>query len=314
MSAIHVYKYYLLFQCLYGPPTPAPSFDNNLSMNQHNSSSSFDATLQTKIDKLQNLVRNVRRATDPQHVPSLLTRHMEFLLSLSPSEMSACLDAIRSNVTLQEEVSSQDEVDLQETEQAIDLILSFAQDFCDEAARVYDKHRNLLGRIISAMAVNEIGVTAGSSGSSTLPLTTERREERLDELLAAERQQLTPGFLRHLSGECERIANAPRTTPDSLRLLETLRTLQARVVDEMGRDLSESAQVIMQLLNYDTKSERLAVLEAGLQVRGIDFAREILTSTEEALKGFDKVGVAADPELVERVQEIHQRTMRFLNE
>ena len=278
----------------YGPPSTGDLGDGDYQPGDPSDSSSANDLIQEKTRAMQTLIQKVREVTDAQHVPSLLTRNVGLLLSFSPAEMSVCLDSIRKASQFQDSHGS-----TEDTEEIIDIILSFAQDFCDETARLYNLNRLLLGRIIKAMA-------------DTTP--DSRREEALDNLLASERSNLTPGFLRHLAGECERIESAPKLTPESLRLLESLRVIQARVVDEMGRDLGEPAQVIMQLLGYETKGERIAILEAGLVVRGIDFARELLTTTHEALNGFQNVPVDVDSELVERVQEINDRTRRFIEE
>ena len=57
-------------------------------------------------------------------------------------------------------------------------------------------------------------------------------------------------------------------------MLEILRVIQARILEELGKGIGEGAIVVGQLLGYDEKAERLAVLDAGLAVRGIDFAHE----------------------------------------
>ena len=69
-----------------------------------------------------------------------------------------------------------------------------------------------------------------------------------------------------------------------------------------------------QLIAYEDKKERLAVLEAGLQVRGIGFAQELLGLTEEALEGFQAVPNGVDPTLVSRVEEIDERVKSFVEE
>jgi len=65
-------------------------------------------------------------------------------------------------------------------------------------------------------------------------------------------------------------------------------------------------------LGYDDKAERLAVLDAGLAVRGIDFAYELAALTEEALEGFKSVSGGADPGLVNTIQEIDDRIRSFI--
>lgn len=284
----------------YGPPPSAgvPRGDDNIPRSNSGQDSELN---EEKTAKLRDLIYNTRQVKDPQHIPSLLTRNIDLVFSFSPPEISASLDWVRNATKIEEGEDA-----LAEVEAAIDLIFSFAQDFSEEAALLHDVNRRLLGKIIKTMSSN-----ADVLGSGKTP---ERREEALDELLAQERDNLTPGFLRHLAAECERIENAPTMTPESIRLIESLRVIQARVVDEVGRSLGEPAQVIMQLLGYDTKIERIAVLEAGLVVRGIDFAKDLLENTSEALEGFQKVVGGADPELVERVREIHERTAKFIDE
>lgn len=68
------------------------------------------------------------------------------------------------------------------------------------------------------------------------------------------------------------------------------------------------------MLGYDDANERLAVLEAGLTVRGVGFAKKMAALTEEALEGFTRVPGGADPELVERVSEIQSRLERFISQ
>lgn len=140
-------------------------------------------------------------------------------------------------------------------------------------------------------------------------------EERLDELLSAERGAFTPGFLRHVEGECERIANLKTTSPESARMTQVLRLIQARVLEELGKGIGEGAVVLGQLLGYDDDSERAAVLDAGLAVRGVDFAKELAALTAEALEGFGEVrtqGGEVDPELVRSVEGIDDRIRRFI--
>ena len=70
-----------------------------------------------------------------------------------------------------------------------------------------------------------------------------------------------------------------------------------------------------QLLGYDDENERLAVLDAGLAVRGVDFANELISLTEEALDGFRTVQQQqqqVDPDLVKSVQVINERIQLFI--
>ena len=156
----------------------------------------------------------------------------------------------------------------------------------------------MLGRIVKTVSDKE--------------KTASVREQALDELLLREKENLTAGFIRHLDGECERIANAPSMSPESTRLLEILRMIQTRVLEEIGSDLGEAAQVLGQLIGYESATERLAVLDAGLTVRGPAFAKQLLEMTEEALLGFQRVVGGADPDLVNCIEQIDNRLRRYL--
>lgn len=66
-----------------------------------------------------------------------------------------------------------------------------------------------------------------------------------------------------------------------------------------------------QLLGYDNKAERLAVLDASLTVRGVEFAVDLSKLTHEALEGFKSVK-DVDPGLVKTVEEIDERIGLFM--
>ena len=93
---------------------------------------------------------------------------------------------------------------------------------------------------------------------------------------------------------------------------EILLVIKTRIVEELGKDLGEGALVLGQLVAYEEKQERLAILDAGLTVRGIEFAVELGDLTEEALQGFKAVPGGADPTLVKRVEEIDEHVRAFI--
>jgi len=141
-------------------------------------------------------------------------------------------------------------------------------------------------------------------------------ESGLDALLEMETEAFTAGFLRHLEGECDRITIQPTLTQESTRMLQILRVVQARILEELGKGLGEGALVLGQVLGYDDRAERLAILDAGLMVRGATFATELASLTAEALEGFKNVGNSdgrVDPELVERVRDIDGRIRKFVD-
>jgi len=244
--------------------------------------------------EFQSLIHDVMRTTVPQHVPSIMTKHMELLLNIRGYEGSKLIESILKEA----EEKGQEYVN--QVMDAIEFILSFTEAFVDNAQTLDDYNKKLLGKIIKTMSKTD---TAARD-----------REELLDSLMESEKENFTPGFLRHVEGECDRIAAAPTMTPESSRLLEILRIIQARVLEELGKDMGEEAVVLGQLLGYDDAKERLAVLDAGLTVRGLDFATGMMALTEEALDGFTRVAGGADPELVERVSEIDTRLRSFIQQ
>jgi hypothetical protein len=243
---------------------------------------------------LRELLEKVLTVKDPTHIPSLLSKNLELILTLSRGNGAQIIDNI-----LRETEASQDEKSAKSVEEAIDLVITFAEDFVDETIRMDDQNKNLLGSIIMVVSDKDKAASA--------------REQALDELFEREKHRITAGFLRHLEGECQRIATAPKMTPESMRLLEILRMIQIRVLEEAGSGLGEAARVLGQLIGYQSAAERLAVLEAGLTVRGPAFARQLLEMTEEALEGFTRVVGGADPDLVECMEQIDQRLRTYLD-
>lgn len=245
--------------------------------------------------EFRGLLQEVLSTKNPEHLPSLMTKHVELLLAMRGYEG---VDLINSAIKEAREKGGKESE--QATMDAIEFILSFAEEFVEQAQNIDDSNKKLLGKIIRTLTNRESGITSLD------------QEEILDDFMIKEKENFTAGFLRHLEGECDRIAAAPIMTPESSRLLEIMRIIQARVLEELGKDLGEGALVLGQLLGYDDASERLAVLDAGLTIRGADFANEMIALTEEALDGFQKVPGGADPDLVDRVAGIQDRIKAFL--
>lgn len=242
--------------------------------------------------ELQDFLEVVVAASDPTHLPSILSRNMDLVLraSAGPAGIRAVEAAMRGI----QERHGDDAAGL--ASQALDTILTGAEAFVENAHQLDSQNKQLLGKVVRLLADKTLSDRA--------------REGALDALLEREVDSFTPGFLRYVEGECDRIAAAPKLSPESSRLLEILRLVQARVVEELGRDMGEAAQVLGQLIGYESKSERLAVLDAGLAVRGLAFAEEMLSLAEEALDGFSRVPGGADPDLFACVNDIRDR-LRF---
>merc|ERR1712008_63721 len=169
--------------------------------------------------------------------------------------------------------------------------MGLVEEFVNQAKAVDDQYKELMGKIIRRIATSGVDVKAGESSRDA--------EIAFDQMMTREKEHFTPGFLRYLEGECQRIASAPNTTPEATKMLQTVRLIQTRVLEELGQDLGEGALVLSQLLGYDDRNERLAVLDAGLTVRGVEFAKELAALTAEALDGFARVPGGVGPDLVQ---------------
>ena len=233
---------------------------------------------------------------DPNHLPKLMASNIDIIMSLHGSDGTQVIKEFLDDAKCDE-----GEEKYQRISEVIDVVLSFAEELVDFSIDLDDHNKHLLGEIILIMTKQDA--------------TSLQKEEQLDEWLRNEKHNFTPGFLRHIEGECTRIANAPKLTRESSKLLEILRIIQTRVLEELGHDIGgEAALALGQLMGYDNDEELLGVLDAGLTVRGRDFALEMNLLTEEALNGFRKVPGGTDPGLVERVTVIDRRLKDFLDE
>jgi hypothetical protein len=315
----------------YGPQLPPPT--NQTQETDDNDNDDDDIQQQEDRRIFRRLVEQILHASSqdkPEHIPRILANHMEFVLSLllpqQGAQMSKIIDHLLEETEKQQLQEEQDNKQFinnnsqdshyQQTLQVVDVILTFAEEFVQQAQEMDQHNKKLLGKIIKVMkrADQEESYPMSAISSSGIMMS---REESLDQVLEQERVHFTPGFLRHLEGECERISSAPTMTRESARLLELLRMIQTRVLEELGKDMGEAALVLGQLMGYNDDNDKnneelLGVLEAGLTVRGTDFATEMWKLTQEALDGFQRIpGGGVDPELVERVKLIDSRLQEF---
>ena len=300
--------------------TYGPSDDFIIDQEQEEWEKENDARVARQKVEFAQLLSEVVGCTNVDHLPGIMTRKIDLILNMQGFEGVAILKE-----AIEEAQQTGDEERIFAVESAVNLILTFAEEFVSNAASLDDGNKQLLGKIVkeitsgwesnSASSKSSEGKGFGNAGGGVKPKSRPGidDEARLDALFEREKENFTPGFLRHLEGECKRIASASRLTPESGKLLETLRMIQARVVEELGQELGEGAVVLGQLLGYDDRSERLAVLDAGLTVRGVPFAKELVELTEEALEGFERVPGGADPDLVRIVTEIDERIRQFID-
>ena len=267
----------------YGPPV-APEND---------SFDEFEKRSQGQKQQFRSLLEESMTINNPDHLPRLLANNMQLIMSMHGEDGAQVISELVEEARIEGQEQFEQTVDLVET------ILAFAEDFVEQASHLDSHNKHLLGKIIKAMTSKDD--------------PARDREEYLDDLMEAEKENFTPGFLRHIEGECKRIANAPKVTPESARLLEIIRIIQTRVLEELGKDMGEAALVLGQLMGYDSNDELMGVLDAGLTVRGRDFAVEMASLTKEALDGFKRVP-DVEPELVDRVSFIDKRLHNFLDE
>jgi hypothetical protein len=273
------------FAARYGPPLD--DIQQNIQRGDENERHDQQ---QKEFRKLLGQVMQALQSDRQEHIPSLLTKHTQLLLSMTGDSVVKLV---------QQTLEECNDDNRQTVEEALEMMLSFAEDFVEESKQLDDGHKHLLGEIIRTMT--------DAQGSER------EREDLLDIFMKSNKERFTRGFLRHIDGQCQRIASAPSLTPESFKLQETLRIIQTRIVEELGHDLGEGALVLGQLIAYEDKMERIAVLEAGLQVRGTAFAQVLAGLTEEALQGFQTAG-DVDPNLVTRVEEIDLRIKEFIAE
>ena len=248
--------------------------------------------------EFRQLIDNIVGCSEPDFLPRIVTQNIDLVLSLRGFEGGSMLKEI-----IDETKESGDEERVSAVEEAAEYVLSFVEEFVEQAVSIDKNNKLLLGKIVKKL-------TSGRDDQGGRPGMEE--EAKLDEVFENEKDNFTPGFLRHLEGECNRIATAPKMSPESSKMLQTLRIIQARVVEELGEELGEGAVVLGQLLGYDDRNERLAVLDAGLTVRGIAFAKELAGLTAEALEGFTNVPGEVDPGLIRIVGEIDDRIKQFI--
>ena len=229
-----------------------------------------------------------------EQLPSILTNNIELLL-----ELQGKAGVNLFNQKVEEIEATGDEEMIQRSHAAVEYIVYFLEAFVSEAKLLDDNNKQMLGKIFKCM-------TEESGGDSLA------KQEKLDELIKNEKTHFTPGFLRHLDGECTRIANAKKMDKETTKMLEVMRIIQTRIIEELGQDLGEGAQVLGQLLGYESSEERMAVLDAGLKVRGMEFAKELKAMTEEALQGFNNVPGGVDPKLLKIVGEMDERIQGFI--
>lgn len=161
----------------------------------------------------------------PEDLPSILTQNVETILAAMGTE-GLIEEVIQEDVQRTKQLDNNDKR-LDQLSAAVNVIVSFAETFVEQAKSMDDVYKQLLGKIFQSIAPNK--------SEESLNLGVSSLESDLDELLAREEESFTPGFLRHVEGECNRIAALPTLSPESSKMLQILRLIQTRILEELGK-------------------------------------------------------------------------------
>jgi hypothetical protein len=102
---------------------------------------------------------------NPDHLPQLLAKNMELILSLHGEDGAQVISE------LIEEAKQEGETKFQGTVELVESILSFAEEFVEQAVDMDDENKKLLGKIIRVMTDKDE--------------TTRDREDLLDQLFTS---------------------------------------------------------------------------------------------------------------------------------
>ena len=171
-----------------------------------------------------------------EEYPSLFTQNIEMILAVLGAENGGLLEEIihEDVMSCNEKQQQQDDSDgkvseegsserLEKISEAVSVLISFVETFVEQTKTMDDVYKQLLGKIFKS-----ISPSGGISTGTTM-------ENELDNLLSSEKEAFTPGFLRHVEGECNRIASLPTISPESAKMLQILRLIQTRVLEELGK-------------------------------------------------------------------------------
>ena len=236
-------------------PRYGPIEDNNeqhlpLSKNKIGINNNIQEEIKSEFTTLLHKVINVTTTEEgegEEELPSLFTQNIEMILTVISTD--GLLEEIinedvqqhqqQHNLDLNnEEVEASDSSSrLDDISNAVNIILSFIETFVEQTKSMDDIYKQLLGKIFTSIAPggendpNNNNNNVGKSSSSSLSMM----ENELDTLLSTESNAFTPGFLRHVEGECNRISSQRTISPESTRMLQILRLIQTRILEELGK-------------------------------------------------------------------------------
>ena len=179
---------------------------------------------------------------EEEELPSLFTQNIEMILTVIGTD--GLLEEIinedvqkhqqQHNLDNNEEVEASDSSSrLDDISNAVNIILSFIETFVEQTKSMDDIYKQLLGKIFTSIAPGGENDPNNNKSSSSSSLSM--MENELDTLLSTESNAFTPGFLRHVEGECNRISSQRTISPESTRMLQILRLIQTRILEELGK-------------------------------------------------------------------------------
>lgn len=199
---------------------------NQPSSSDGDSTQSEDAMREKMKSEFATLLDSMIAADNREELPSLLTKNIESILTIMGTD-GLIEEVIQDDV--QKYNANEDRLD--QISAAVSMIVTFVESFVEQAASMDDVYKNLLGKIFQSIAPGD----SQANKNENINLGGPNMEANLDELLASEKDAFTPGFLRHVDGECSRIAALPKISPESAKMLQILRLIQTRILEELGK-------------------------------------------------------------------------------
>eukprot|EP00934_Nitzschia_sp_Nitz4_P001721 Nitzschia sp. Nitz4//scaffold253_size28098//15359//17575//NITZ4_008142-RA/size28098-processed-gene-0.30-mRNA-1//-1//CDS//3329544303//1721//frame0 len=177
--------------------------------------------------KFRKFLDDAMEVCGTEFMPRLLSQNMETIMSLELHEGGDVIN------TFLEEAKNTSQGTYLRAKETTDLVLTFAEGVVEGMSKMQEMNQETLGKIVRTMTDPE--------------KTAQTKEEELDRLMQTEKRNFTPSFLRHLEAECNRLANAPKVTPQSSHMLQIVQMIQSRVVEALGEDLGEAAVILGRL-------------------------------------------------------------------
>lgn len=215
-----------------GTNTAAPSSSSNSDSSKDQLKAEFTSLLHKVMDT------STSSTTDQEDkLPSLFTTNIEMILNVISTD--GLLEEIISDdvqsfakaiPTENDNNNNTTQQRLENVSNAVNVILSFIETFVEQTKSMDDVYKDILGKIFKLIAPS-----TSSGNDDSLSLSSSSMETQLDNLLTSEKVSFTPGFLRHVEGECRRISSLSTMSPESVKMLQILRLIQTRILEELGK-------------------------------------------------------------------------------